>query len=157
MDRRTIRRDIDYFRYQLLAPVKFDCVRNGYYYTEPTYQLPFTQLIRMFAAQRVRSVEETDETFDRPVGFRAEDLMKGSFRATRGEGDYDVVLRFGSHATHAVGVAKGQISWLQWFRECALLCVGHCPRIPPNSFFLGLTLRQEARERRIISQCETFH
>jgi hypothetical protein len=25
------------------------------------------------------------------------------------------------------------------------------------NYNLGLTLRQEARERRIISQCETFH
>ncbi len=217
--RRTIRRDIDYLRDQLNAPIEFDGVRNGYYYTEPTFRLPFPQLtqgemlalylsermmrqfrgtpferdlrqaiaklsellpdgvsvgleatadflsvlpavqaeydlemfsavmravvgrrrlkmvywtasrnlttsrlfdpyelslvddgwyafgychrateIRMFAVQRVRSVSETGETFDRPAGFRAEDYMKGSFRGMRGEGSYDVVLRFGSRA-----------------------------------------------------------
>jgi predicted DNA-binding transcriptional regulator YafY len=217
--RRTIRRDIDYLRDQLNAPIEFDGVRNGYYYTEPTFRLPFPQLtqgemlslylsermmrqfrgtpfepdlrqtiaklsellpdgasvrleaiadllsvlpavqadydpelfsavmravvgrrrlkmvywtasrnvttsrlfdpyelslvddgwyafgychratkIRMFAVQRVRSVSETGETFDRPADFRAGDHMKGSFRAMRGEGSYDVVLRFGSQA-----------------------------------------------------------
>ena len=30
--------------------------------------------IRMFAVQRVRSVRETGETFDRPADFRAADL-----------------------------------------------------------------------------------
>ncbi len=44
MNRRTIRRDIDYLRDQLHAPIDFDCVRNGYYYTELTYRLPFPQL-----------------------------------------------------------------------------------------------------------------
>jgi predicted DNA-binding transcriptional regulator YafY len=44
VDRRTIRRDIDYMRDQLNAPIEFDCVRNGYYYTEPTFCLPFPQL-----------------------------------------------------------------------------------------------------------------
>lgn len=217
--RRTIRRDIDYFRDQLNAPIKFDAVRNGYYYTEPTFRLPFLQLsqgemlalflseqmmrqfrgtpfeadlrhaiaklgtmlpdevtvrldaindllsvlptvhaeydpesfcgvlravvgrrqlkmvywtasrnettsrffdpyelslvedgwyvfgychraatVRMFAVQRVRSLCETGESFDRPAGFRAADFMKGSFRALRGDGDHDVVLRFGPQA-----------------------------------------------------------
>jgi predicted DNA-binding transcriptional regulator YafY len=219
VDRRTIRRDIDYMRDQLNAPIEFDCVRNGYYYTEPTFCLPFPQLtqgemlslylsermmrqfrgtpferdlrqaikklsellpdrvsvrldmiadflsvlpavqadydpdlfctvmraasgrrrlkmvywtasrnettsrifdpyelsliddgwyafgychrsdeVRMFAVQRVRSVEETGESFDRPADFRVADFMRGSFRAMRGEGAYDVVLRFGSQA-----------------------------------------------------------
>jgi predicted DNA-binding transcriptional regulator YafY len=44
VDRRTIRRDIDYLRDQLHAPIEFDCVRNGYHYTEPTYSLPLPQL-----------------------------------------------------------------------------------------------------------------
>ena len=41
---RTIRRDIDYMRDQLHAPIEFDSVQNGYYYTEPTFRLPFPQL-----------------------------------------------------------------------------------------------------------------
>ena len=63
--------------------------------------------IRMFAVQRVRSVKETGETFDRPADIRAADFMKGSFRAMRGVGEYDVVLRFGSHAA-------GWIKKKQW-------------------------------------------
>ena len=54
--------------------------------------------VRIFAVPKVRSVAETRESFDRPADFRAVDHMKGSFRAMRGEGDYDVVVRFGSLA-----------------------------------------------------------
>ena len=218
-DPRTIRRDLEYMRNQLKAPIAFSRARRGYYYSEHTYRLPFLQLsegellalyfsermlrqfrgtpfepdlrraidklaemlpdsvtvrldaitdflsvlpavqaeydpesfcamlravigrrrlqmvywtasrnettsrlfdpyelslvddgwyafgychrsgkIRIFAVQRVRSVSETGETFDRPADFRAEDYMKGSFRAMRGDGEYDVVLRFGSQA-----------------------------------------------------------
>ena len=50
--------------------------------------------IRMFAIQRVKSVEETGERFDRPADFRLENYLEGTFRAFRGEGDHKVVLRF---------------------------------------------------------------
>jgi len=212
---RTIRRDLEYLRDQCHAPIAFDRVRGGYYYTEPTFRLAFPQLsqgelvalflaermmhqfrgtpfhadlreaiaklsemlpdgvsvrldtiadflsvlpstkceydlksfdtissaivcrrrldlrywsasrdettrrmfdtyelclvddgwyaighchlradIRMFAVQRMLSLRETGETFDRPADFRVEDYLKGSFRAVRGDGDYRVVLRF---------------------------------------------------------------
>src|SRR3954451_14935753 len=41
---RTIRRDITYLRDQLGAPVEFDPVRNGFFYREPGYRLPYFQL-----------------------------------------------------------------------------------------------------------------
>jgi proteasome accessory factor B len=50
--------------------------------------------IRMFKIQRVRSVEETGESFSRPDGFRARDYMADSFGTIRGDGEYHVVLRF---------------------------------------------------------------
>jgi predicted DNA-binding transcriptional regulator YafY len=50
--------------------------------------------VLVFAAQRVRSVRETGETFDRPGDFRVEDYMGGSFRTVRGEGHHRVALRF---------------------------------------------------------------
>jgi predicted DNA-binding transcriptional regulator YafY len=50
--------------------------------------------VLVFALQRVRSVRETGETFDRPAGFRVEDYMGGSFRTVRGEGHHRVALRF---------------------------------------------------------------
>jgi predicted DNA-binding transcriptional regulator YafY len=50
--------------------------------------------VRTFAVQRVRSVRDTGETFVRPADFRLEDYMHGSFRAVRGDGDHEVVLRF---------------------------------------------------------------
>jgi predicted DNA-binding transcriptional regulator YafY len=215
VNERTIRRDIAYLRDQLLAPIEFDREHNGYYYTEPTYRLPYLQLsygelvalglaegmvrsfrgtpfesdlkhaiaklkaglpadaasrleaisdyvsvlpavqssydsatfsalsaavadrrrvemvywtasrnqttrrtvdpyelilldgvwyivaychhrrsIRIFAMLRVKSVTPTGETFDRPSGFDVERYMNGSFRAVRGDGNYQVVLRF---------------------------------------------------------------
>jgi predicted DNA-binding transcriptional regulator YafY len=50
--------------------------------------------VLMFAVQRVRSARETGETFDRPADFRVEEYLGGSFRVVRGEGTYQVVLRF---------------------------------------------------------------
>ena len=215
VDPRTVRRDLEYMRDQLNAPIAFDRVRRGYWYTEPTFRLSFPQLtqgelvalflaermmhqfrgtpfepdlrqaitklgemlpdvvsvrldavadflsvlpatesqydpktfcgltsavvcrrrldlrywsasqnektrrpfdaydlalvddgwyaighchlrndIRMFAVQRILSLRETGETFDRPADFRVEDYLRGSFRAVRGDGDYHVVLRF---------------------------------------------------------------
>jgi hypothetical protein len=54
----------------------------------------YRRSVLMFAMQRVKSVRETGETFDRPADFRLDEYLAGSFRALRGEGDYDVVLRF---------------------------------------------------------------
>ena len=39
MTRRTIQRDIDFMRTRLGAPLEFDTVQNGYYYTDPNYRL----------------------------------------------------------------------------------------------------------------------
>ena len=38
--RRTIQRDIA-FMHRLHAPLEFDSVRNGYYYTDPSYRLGY--------------------------------------------------------------------------------------------------------------------
>ena len=38
--RRTIQRDIAFMR-RLHAPLEFDSVRNGYYYTDPSYRLGY--------------------------------------------------------------------------------------------------------------------
>jgi predicted DNA-binding transcriptional regulator YafY len=65
------------------------------------------QAVRMFAMQRMRSVQETGETFDRPADFRIEDYMKGSFRAIRGDGDHAIALRFGA-------AVAGQIAERRW-------------------------------------------
>jgi predicted DNA-binding transcriptional regulator YafY len=36
----TIHRDIDYMRYSLNAPIEYDALRRGYYYTVKTFRLP---------------------------------------------------------------------------------------------------------------------
>ncbi len=55
--RRTIQRDIAFMR-RLQAPLEFDSVRNGYYYTDPSYRLgyfPATEgeLVALLVAARV--------------------------------------------------------------------------------------------------------
>jgi len=40
---RTVRRDIAYLRDQLRAPIEFDREQNGFFYTEPSYRLPYLQ------------------------------------------------------------------------------------------------------------------
>ena len=37
---RTVKRDIQYMRYDLNAPIDYDSVKNGYYYTESGWELP---------------------------------------------------------------------------------------------------------------------
>ncbi len=37
--RHTIQRDIELMRDRLHAPLEFDSVRNGYYYTDPSFSL----------------------------------------------------------------------------------------------------------------------
>ncbi len=227
--RRTIQRDIEFMRDRLRAPLEFDSVRNGYYYTDPSYRLsyfPVTEgelvallvsaqvmdqyrgtpfehdlrkamakvskslpdtievsldeltnylsvlprvrttydpeifrvlvravshsrqlsmvywtasrnetqrrtidpydlvlaadddwclighchlrnAIRLFKVQRVRSAVETGELFCRPSGFRARDYMAETFGTIRGDGDFNVVLRF----TQAYA---GRIAEKQW-------------------------------------------
>jgi predicted DNA-binding transcriptional regulator YafY len=37
---KTAQRSIDHFRDRLLAPLEYDNSHKGYYYTDPTFQLP---------------------------------------------------------------------------------------------------------------------
>lgn len=37
---KTVQRDIDYLRDELDAPLAYDALKHGYYYTEPSYSLP---------------------------------------------------------------------------------------------------------------------
>jgi predicted DNA-binding transcriptional regulator YafY len=76
---------------RLFDPYELSLIDDGWYAFGYCHR---ATKIRMFAVQRIRSLSDTGETFDRPADFRAEDYMKGSFRAMRGEGEYDVVLRF---------------------------------------------------------------
>src|SRR6516164_10280712 len=38
---RTIHRDFEFLRDQLRAPIVFDSRKNGYYYSDSSYQLPY--------------------------------------------------------------------------------------------------------------------
>jgi predicted DNA-binding transcriptional regulator YafY len=58
VDPRTIRRDLEFMRDQLCAPIAFDRARRGYCYTEPTFRLPSMlvtdgELLALFLAERI--------------------------------------------------------------------------------------------------------
>jgi predicted DNA-binding transcriptional regulator YafY len=50
--------------------------------------------VLMFSAQRVRTARLTGETFDRPGAFRVDTYLGNSFRAYRGNGCFEVAVRF---------------------------------------------------------------
>ena len=55
---RTIHRDIEYLRDQRSAPIEFDHDKNGYYYTEPSFRLPYFSVsegecVALFLAERL--------------------------------------------------------------------------------------------------------
>jgi proteasome accessory factor B len=55
---RTIHRDIEFIRDHLQAPLAFDPVRNGYFYEDPSFELPLWkltegELLAIFVAERV--------------------------------------------------------------------------------------------------------
>src|SRR5512137_301487 len=41
---KTAQRSIDYFRDRLQAPLEYELSRKGYYYTDPTFQLPVMRI-----------------------------------------------------------------------------------------------------------------
>jgi predicted DNA-binding transcriptional regulator YafY len=58
VDRRTIRRDLEFLRAQYHAPIEFDRAHQGNYYTEPTFRIALPQfthgeLIALFLAERM--------------------------------------------------------------------------------------------------------
>ena len=55
---RTIKRDIEYFRDMIGAPIAYDRARRGYYYTEANYRLPLllmqeSEIFSIFLAEKV--------------------------------------------------------------------------------------------------------
>jgi len=88
----TTRRDFD--------PYELALIDDGWYAVGYCH---YRLSIRMFAIQRVKSVRETGETFDRPAAFRLAEYLEGSFRAIRGDGDHAVVLQFSPELARRVG------------------------------------------------------
>ena len=43
---RTIQRDIEYLKWQLGAPIEYDQVKHGFFYTEPNYRMPALNISR---------------------------------------------------------------------------------------------------------------
>jgi proteasome accessory factor B len=125
------------------------------------------QSIRIFSVVRVRSVRETGETFERPRDFRVDDYLSGCFRALRGEGQHQVVLRFvpecarritekswhRSQTTEATPdgglVLRLEVSDLREVKRWVLSWGAECAVLEPAE------LRQEieAEARRMIERC----
>ncbi len=66
---RTIRRDLDYLRYQLDAPLAYSALKRGYFYTEEQYQLPALQirerdLFALFLADKLLAQYESTPIYE---------------------------------------------------------------------------------------------
>jgi predicted DNA-binding transcriptional regulator YafY len=58
VNRRTILRDVEFLRDQFHAPIAFDARKRGFYYTEPSYRLPYVSVsegecVALFLAERL--------------------------------------------------------------------------------------------------------
>ncbi len=83
-ERATVRRDIAYLRDQLRAPIEFDPERNGYFYTEASYRLPYVQfthseLVALGLAERmIGALQGTPFQPDLKRAFaKLEDMLPG--------------------------------------------------------------------------------
>nr|WP_320009444.1 WYL domain-containing protein [uncultured Desulfobulbus sp.] len=66
---RTIRRDLDYLRFELDAPLAYSASKRGFYYTETQYQLPALQmrerdLFALFLADKLLAQYEGTPVYD---------------------------------------------------------------------------------------------
>ena len=66
---KTIQRDLEYMRYQLDAPLEYDQVRRGYYYTENNFSLPAislkeSDLFAIYLAEKVLTQYEGTPIYD---------------------------------------------------------------------------------------------
>ncbi|MDB6029482.1 MAG: transcriptional regulator-like protein [Verrucomicrobiales bacterium] len=59
------------------------------------------KVIRL-ALPRIHEVEELDETFIRPIGFRVENFLKGAFGTYAGEETYPVIVRVTKREAHRI-------------------------------------------------------
>jgi len=88
---RTIRRDLDYLRYQLDAPLAYSALKRGYYYTEQQYQLPAIQirerdLFALFLADKLLAQYEGTPIYDslRSVFTKIEESLPDNISFTPG-------------------------------------------------------------------------
>jgi predicted DNA-binding transcriptional regulator YafY len=103
---RTVQRDVEFLRDRLGAPLAYDEVRHGYYYTEPNFRMPSVvltegELVALFLAERVlrqyqntpyapdlaRAFHKLTTALDEPVTVDLSDLDAAcSFRTTLASG-----------------------------------------------------------------------
>lgn len=72
VSRKTIQRDVDYLKWEMNAPIEYDPVKHGYYYTEPDFKLPAINIRRsdLFAiciAEKVLRQYEATPVYDNLV------------------------------------------------------------------------------------------
>ncbi len=91
VNERTIRRDLDYLRYQLDAPLAYSALKRGYMYTEEQYQLPAIQirerdLFALYLADKLLSQYEGTPIYDslKSVFAKIEDSLPDKISLTPG-------------------------------------------------------------------------
>jgi predicted DNA-binding transcriptional regulator YafY len=74
---KTAQRSIDHFRDRLLAPLEYDKSRKGYFYTDPTFQLP---VIRISEEELLALLISRKLITEASAGFLADELGSVSAR-----------------------------------------------------------------------------
>jgi len=75
VSRRTVLRDIDFMRYDLGAPIKYDRAKGGYVYTEPSWSMPSVHMTEgeLFALMVAESAMEACR--DTPWASRLQSVL----------------------------------------------------------------------------------
>ena len=68
VDERTIKRDVEFMRDRLLAPIEYDRKRRGYYYTEPIWGMPAVSMREGELVALLLARQALEQYGDLPLG-----------------------------------------------------------------------------------------
>ena len=117
---KTIQRDVDFMRDQLVLPVEYDRQRHGFFYAKPVGQFPLItvsqgELVALLVAQK--AVEQYRGTsFERPLQAAFQKLVSSLTE------EANISLHELSEAVsfHSAGVPKGQIKVFELLTEAVM-------------------------------------
>ena len=98
ISRKTAQRDIERMRDRLFAPLEYDAVRKGYYYTADHFDLPFLpasqQEILCLLLARMTDLQVLTENYEPRPASQWRPLLESSFGLFQGTRTVPVTLRF---------------------------------------------------------------
>lgn len=100
VSRRTVERDLSYMRDLFNAPFEYDRRRRGYFYTEPGYTMPQTELSEGEVAALMVAARMLAQGYDTPTAIVAERALKRIISLLPGKilfnpQDFETAISFG--------------------------------------------------------------